>query len=287
MSVEQTGLVVTIAGQPGSFAHAAAAEHFGPAAAILPARDAEAALEAVRSGRAARAVLPFESTRTGSLHENFDRLRASGLHIVGEVRTRDSHCLAARPGASLAGIRRASARPEVLARCRGFFERNPAIEATTSYGGGLGELEHLIREGPVSFAMVAPAFAARVAGATLLVEELDDDADWTRSLALAREPGDPARAGKTSLLFSLRNAPGALHAALAVFAARGVDLSKIESRPLRGRPWEYAFYLDALGDPRGAVAEAIEALRALSRDLEVLGSYPDGLRGEEPLARVS
>ncbi|MFI5007907.1 MAG: hypothetical protein ACHQKZ_10730 [Solirubrobacterales bacterium] len=116
---------------------------------------------------------------------------------------------------------------------------------------------------------------ARLGGRTGLPGE---DQEARVVLGVVREPGPAAEASKTSLVFVLENVPGALHRAVGAFASRGADLCKIESRPLRGLPWEYAFYLDVLGDPRGAAGEAIEELRTMSRELRVLGSYPEGLR---------
>jgi prephenate dehydratase len=137
-------------------------------------------------------------------------------------------------------------------------------------------------DGLASQAAIGPRLAAEHYGARILVEGLEDDPqNYTRFLVLGRDPAPTEGASKTTLVFTLENVPGALFRALQAFASRGVDLSKIESRPLRGRPWEYSFYLDALGDPRGAAGEAIAELRGLARELRVLGSYPEGLRNAE------
>jgi prephenate dehydratase len=124
-------------------------------------------------------------------------------------------------------------------------------------------------------AAIGSALAARLYGGEILLEGLEDHPEnYTRFLIVAREPGPIAGASKTSLALLLPNVPGSLHRALGVFAARGLDLTKIESRPLPGRPWEYVFYVDVLGEPRGGVAEALAELSGLARDVRVLGAYP-------------
>jgi prephenate dehydratase len=163
--------------------------------------------------------------------------------------------------------------PVALAQCRRFFQERPHIEAVATYDTA-GSVLALLRDGPATQGAIGPALAASLYGGQLLLEGVEDDPEnYTRFLLLAREPGPLAEAAKTSLVFTLQNEPGALYRALGAFASRGVDLSKLESRPLRGRPWEYAFYVDVLGDPKGAVAGAIEELRATAHELRVLGSY--------------
>jgi prephenate dehydratase len=133
----------------------------------------------------------------------------------------------------------------------------------------------LLRDGPATQAAIGPALAASLYGGQILLESIEDDPEnYTRFLLLARESLPAGASSKTSLVFTTKNVPGALHRALGAFASRGADLAKIESRPLKGRPWEYSFYLDVLGDPSGAVAEAIEELRGVAHEVRILGSYP-------------
>jgi len=196
----------------------------------------------------------------------------------GEAQLRIRQCLIARPGASLASIRRVASHPVALAQCRRFFAERPQIEAIPAYDTA-GSVQDLLRDGPATQAAIASALAARLYGGQILLEGIEDDPqNYTRFLVLAREPGPLGKASKTSVVFTLKNAPGALHRALGAFATRGVDLAKIESRPLRGRPWEYAFYLDVLGDPAGAAGDALDELAGLAEHFRVLGSYPEGLR---------
>ena len=157
--------------------------------------------------------------------------------------------------------------PVALAQCRDFFAKHPNIEAIAAYDTAGSVMDLLRSDGPATQGAIASKLAAELYGGKMLQEGLEDDPqNYTRFLILAREPLTGVAASKTSLVFALRNAPGALHRALGVFASRGVDLAKLESRPLRGRPWEYAFYLDVLGDPAGrAVGQALAELRDASR----------------------
>jgi prephenate dehydratase len=271
-------LVVAFQGERGAFSHQAALEVLGAGIELLPRPTFEAGFRAVTDGEADRAVLPIENSLAGSIHENYDRLRAGALHIVGETQLRIRHCLIARPGATLDGITRVASHPVALAQCRQFFAERPHIEAVASYDTAGAVLE-LMDHGEPHQGAIAARLAAHFHGGTVLLEGIEDDAqNFTRFLVLAREPGAIGMADKTSVVFTLQNVPGALHKALGAFAERGVDLAKIESRPLRGRPWEYAFYLDAMGDPRGVAGDALEELRRMSHEFRILGSYPDGLK---------
>jgi prephenate dehydratase len=271
-------LKVAIQGEEGSFSHQAALGLLGQDVKIVPRPSFETLFEAAASGAADRAVVPIENSLHGSIHENYDRLKAGTLHIVGETQLRISHCLIGRPGSSLASIRRVASHAVALSQCRKFFADRPKVESVVAYDTA-GSVKDLLRDGPATQGAIASRLAAELYGGTVLLEGIEDDPqNFTRFLLLAREPQAAEKASKTSVVFTLKNVPGALHRALAVFALRGVDLAKIESRPLRGRPWEYAFYLDYLGDPLGPAGEALLDLRSLSEELRVLGSYPEGLK---------
>jgi len=256
-----TKIAVAIQGEAGSFSHAAALQALGPGIRLVPCPSFEELFRAVDAGDAARGAVPIENSLAGSVHENYDLLGAHALHVVGETQVRVRHCLIARPGTERAAIRRVASHPVALAQCRRFFTA--------------GSVRDLMAGRVAADAAIASSLAAELYGAQVLEEGLEDHAEnYTRFLVVAREPAPPELARKTSLVFTLPNVPGSLHRALGVFAARGLDLTKIESRPLAGRPWEYAFYLDVVGDPRVGVAEALAELRRLARDLRILGAYP-------------
>ena len=275
-----TTVTVAIQGEAGSFSHAAALQALGPAIRLVPCPSFEDLFRAVERGDAARGTVPIENSLAGSVHENYDLLGAHALHVVGETQVRVRHCLIARPGTERATIRRVASHPVALAQCRRFFTEHPEVMPVPAYDTA-GSVRDLMAGRPAADARlaadaaIASSLAAQLYGGTVLQEGLEDHAEnYTRFLVVARDPAPPELARKTSLVFTLPNVPGSLHRALGVFATRGLDLTKIESRPLPGRPWEYAFYLDVAGDPRGAVAEALAELRGLARDLRILGAYP-------------
>ena len=267
-------LAVAIQGEAGSFSHAAAREALGPDVQLVPCPTFEELFRAVEAGQATRGVVPIENSLAGSVYEAYDALGAHALYVVGETQVRVRHCLVVRPGTALAALRRVASHPVALAQCRHFFADHSGLAPVPAYDTA-GSVRDLLAGRLEADAAIGSALAARLYGGEILLEGIEDHPEnYTRFLLVAREPGPPGGASKTSLVFSLPNVPGSLHRAMGVFAARGLDLTKIESRPLLGRPWEYAFYLDVLGDPRGGVAEALAELAGMARDLRVLGTYP-------------
>jgi prephenate dehydratase len=266
-------VTVAIQGEAGSFSHAAALAAIGRDLVLVPCSAFEDLFRAVETGNAARGVVPIENSLAGSVHENYDLLGARALHVVGETQVRVRHCLIARPGTRLGDVRRVASHPVALAQCRRFFAAHAGIIPVPAYDTA-GSVRDLMAGRLEADAAIASSLAAQLYGATVLQEHLEDHAEnYTRFLVVAREPAPAERAHKTSLVVTLPNVPGSLYRALGAFAARGLDLTKLESRPIPGRPWEYAFYLDVLGDPRGEVAAALAELRGFARELRVLGAY--------------
>jgi prephenate dehydratase len=267
---------VAIQGEAGSFSHAAALEALGGTADVrlVPCPTLDDLFTTVEAGAAGRGVVPIENSLAGSVYEAYDALGRHALHIVGETQVRVRHCLVVRPGTTLAHVHRVASHPVALAQCRRFFADHPAVAPVPAYDTA-GSVRDLMAGRLAAEGAIASSLAASLYGGEVLLEGLEDHPEnYTRFLIIAREPAALDHASKTSLVFTLPDVPGSLHRALGAFAVRRVNLSKIESRPLPGRPWEYAFYLDVIGDPRGGVAEALSELASLAADLRVLGAYP-------------
>lgn len=264
---------VAIQGEAGSFSHAAALEQIGERIRLLPCATFVDLFRAVESGAATNGIVPIENTLAGSVHENYDLLSAHALHVVAETELRIRHCLIAPPRTSLAQIRRVASHPVALAQCRRFFSAHPDVTAVPAYDTA-GSVRDVMTGTIAADAAIASRLAAELYGADVVVDGLEDHPEnYTRFLVVARDPAPPAAANKTSLLLSLGNTPGTLYRALGVFAARGLNLTKIESRPLPGRPWEYLFYLDVVDSGQG-IATALDELRGFTSDVRVLGRYP-------------
>ncbi len=272
---------IAFQGERGAYSEAAAIAYFGEVIEPVPCATFDEVFAGVEGGAVERGVIPIENSLAGSIHRNYDLLLRHTLHIVGEKIFRVQHCLIAQPGASMGEVRIVTSHPQALAQCEHYVARlGAAIEPAYDTAGAVKLLKE---SGRRDTAAIASRRAAEVYGMEILAEGIEDDeANFTRFLVISREPlpADSASAApsKTSVVFSLRNTPGALFKALSVFALRDLDLTKIESRPIPGKTWDYSFYLDFAGNlAEPGTARAIEHLREIATTLRVLGSYPRDL----------
>src|SRR5208282_5758654 len=266
---------IAIQGELGSFSHEAA-EVMMPRASVVPCARSIEVFDRVRRGTADGAVIPIENSLAGSVAEHFDLLLSRDVYIVREFRLRIVHNLIALPGTKLGEVRRVFSHPVALDQCRDLFARNSKLEPVPFYDTA-GSVKHVVAEGLRDAAGIASRRAAEAYRGKILKAGVEDDKkNFTRFFLIKRGKPQGARdANKTSLAFSVKNIPGALFKALSVFALRDISLSKIESRPMRGRPWEYVFFVDLLRGDDEDTRNALRHLGEISDLVKVLGFYPE------------
>jgi prephenate dehydratase len=269
-------------GTRGSNSEDACIDLLSPSARLLPRTTLEDVFKAVTRGEARYGVVPIENTLAGTIHICYDLLFEHDLKIVGETVRHILFQLIAPPGVELSELRRALSHPKALEQCEKFFRQHPQIERVPEYDTA-GAVEIVIKQGKRDAAAIATRRAAEVYGGVILAEAIQDHLEnYTRFLLITPSasdaPAPPAVSGsdyKTTIVFSVGNAPGALYHSLRPFAERRIDLAKIESRPLRGSPFEYLFYLDLIGRADSTpIADALAELRVHAKTLRVLGTYP-------------
>lgn len=264
---------IAIQGELGSFSHAAALQMAGRVK-IVSCPVSRDVFRKLGSGAADAAVIPIENSLAGPVAEHLDLLLAKDVFIQKEGRLRIEHNLIAPPGVRLSAIRRVLSHPVALDQCRDFFHRHRRIEAVPFYDTA-GSVKHVMEKKLSDAGAIAGRQAAAEYGGKILQSGLEDDKqNFTRFFLLTRAHRVLAGANKTSIAFTLQNIPGALFKALSVFALRDISLSKIESRPVRGKPWEYVFYVDLLAGQTAAAKKALDHLAEISDFVKVLGIYP-------------
>jgi prephenate dehydratase len=264
---------IAFRGEPGAYSEQAVFEYFGEGEPVS-CDSFDDIFDAVTSRECDTGIVPIENTLAGSIHQNYDLLMRNNLFIVGEYHLRVRHCLIVNPGAKMEQIRTVYSHPQALRQCADYLRRHkmkPEEGIDTA-----GSVKALKKLGAMDMASIASRRAAEIYGMEILEEGIEDNPEnYTRFLVIQREPTVPKGDAKTSLVFTLNNVPGALVNALNLFALRGINLTKIESRPLHGRPWEYLFYVDLDCSAQDArTKEALALLSECTPTLRVLGSYP-------------
>jgi prephenate dehydratase len=265
---------IAIQGEPGSFSHEAALR-VAPEATIFPCAISLEVFAAVDQGRVDGAVIPIENSLAGPVAEHYDLLLTHDVGIESESLLRIRHNLIARPGAKVEEIERVYSHPVALAQCRRFLAAHPRMEAVPFYDTA-GGIKHLMQQGDAKAAGIASAQAAQHYGGEILAAGIEDNPENFTRFFLIRKRSlvkMDARPDKVSLAFTVENRPGTLVEALEVFASQGTNLTRIESRPVQGRPWEYVFYADyQLSSPETADA-ALKLLAGHCSMVKELGRY--------------
>ena len=288
----KAAIKVAIQGELGSFSHEAA-ERMLPRCTVVPCARSAEVFDRVQRGSVAAAAIPIENSLAGTVAEHSDLLLAHDVFIQGEFLLRIVHNVIAAPGVKLNALRKVLSHPVALDQCRDFFRHPPRIEPVPFYDTA-GSVKHVVAHRLPDAAAIASRHAAREYSGKILQPGIEDDKrNFTRFFlirkstekagaarkkrsAAAASPYQrliPRGANKTSIAFKVKNVPGALFKSLSVFALRDISLSKIESRPLRGRPWEYVFYVDFLRGDDDPARNALRHLGEVAEFVKVLGIY--------------
>jgi prephenate dehydratase len=278
---------VAIQGELGSFSHEAA-EKMLPRCTVVPCARSVEVFDRIDKGSVGAAVIPIENTLAGTVAEHADLMLTRDVFIQAEYMLRIVHNVIAMPGVRINALRRVLSHPVALDQCRDFFREHPKIEAVPFYDTA-GSVKHVIASQLSDAAGIAGRKAASEYSGNILQSGIEDDkSNFTRFFLIrkldrgaGKKKGTggyhrliPKGANKTSIVFQVKNTPGALFKSLSVFALRDISLSKIESRPMRGRPWEYVFYVDFLRGDDDAARNALRHLEEVAEFVKVLGIYP-------------
>ena len=272
-----TKMRVAFQGEPGAFSEAAAVQLLGETIHTVPRATFDVAFRALAEGAADALLVPVENTLAGSVVRVYDLLLESPLEICGETILPIEHHLMGYPGATFADLRVVTSHPMALAQCERFFESNPGLKRVPAEDTA-GSVREMMDRGDKSCAAIAGRRASGHYGAVILRESIQDNAENFTRFVLLLPPEEAQRyrgksAKKMSLAMRLAHRPGALLASLEPFSKHGVNLLKIESRPIHGRPFEYQFYVDVEARQNEALERALKEVRSATSELRVLGLY--------------
>ncbi len=268
------GIVVAFQGEIGAYSEEAAFNFFGPSVKVKPCESLDDVFTVVEGAEVPFGIVPIENSLEGSISRVYDLLLDSSLRVCGEMELRVVHCLIANPGARVDLIRRVYSHPQALGQCQAFL-KHLDYELIPTYDTA-GSVKMIKEKGITDGADIASARAAEIYEMQIIAKEIEDNPNnFTRFFILAKQDSPPSGNDKTSIVFSVKHKPGALYESLKDLAARNINLTKIESRPTKQKPWEYNFYLDFEGHREDEAArEALDNLEKTSLFLKVLGSYP-------------
>jgi chorismate mutase/prephenate dehydratase len=265
---------VAFQGERGAFSEDAGAKLFGKNVDFLPCIRLKEVFELVSQDKVEFGVVPVENSQAGSINETYDLLLAYPLNIFAEVILKVSHCLMALPGEKLADITTIYSHPQALAQCDEFLSKLN-VEIMPSYDTA-GSAKMIKDKNLKNCAAIASKRAADIYGLDILAPEIETNVNnYTKFVAISKQKAKPAQKNKTSLVFAAEHKPGSLYRILGIFATRNINLTKLESRPSRTKPWEYVFYADFEGHLGGKVyQEAVTELQRETTFIKILGSYP-------------
>lgn len=268
---------VAFQGERGAFSEDAAVKLFGPGIDVLPCVQLRDVFQAVLEDKVRFGVVPLENSQAGSINETYDLLLAYPLNIFAEVILRVSHYLMALAGQKLSDIKTIYSHPQALAQCSEFLSKLN-VEIIPSYNTA-GSAKMIKERELRGCAAIASKRAAEIYGLEILVPEIESSINnYTKFVAVSKEQARMAERSKTSIVFAARHQPGALYRILGIFATRNINLTKLESRPSKAKPWEYVFYADFEGHVESkACREAMEELKKEATFVKLLGSYPQAV----------
>jgi chorismate mutase/prephenate dehydratase len=269
---------VAFQGEQGAYSESAVYQFFGSDAQVKPCREFRDVFESVQKQETSFGVVPVENSLEGSVNQNYDLFLQYDLKVRGEVIVKIEHCLIVNPGTSLVDIKAVYSHPQALAQCRTFLERSK-FELIPTYDTA-GSVKMLKENSFRNAAAIASERAANLYGMQILANDIaDNHENYTRFFVLSKEDAPFSGKDKTSIIFSASHSPGSLYHALGEFARRDINLTKIESRPTKQKPWEYNFYLDFEGHRSEArCVEALKGLEKFAAFIKILGSYPKANR---------
>jgi chorismate mutase/prephenate dehydratase len=274
-----SGVKAAFQGEVGAYSEEAAIRFFDPSIETVPCRDLTDVFKMVERDDVDYGIVPIENSLEGDVNQTFDLLLSSDLKVWGEMNLKITHCLVADPKTRLDSIEKVYSHPQALAQCRNFLIEQ-GLEPVPAYDTA-GSVKNIRDRGLMDAGAVASRRAAEIYGMKVLAEGIEDiPYNYTRFLVLAKEDASPTGEDKTSIIFSTKHVPGALYKALEAFASRKINLTKIQSRPTREKPWSYNFFMDFEGHREDVICrDALEDLEGKSLFVKVLGSYPKAKRG--------